>query len=105
MQKKIIKLLIVSIIIFIIGVFFISLNKSSLYDTKGLEGQIITDIKLEHFNEKKIITKIEPKKAENNVINLEVKKETPKVLKESEKDEPLILTNEVKEEAPLILKN
>ena len=55
--------------------------------------------------EKKIITKIEPKKAENNVINLEVKKETPKVLKESEKDEPLILTNEVKEEAPLILKN
>ncbi|MDC1337803.1 2-oxoglutarate dehydrogenase complex dihydrolipoyllysine-residue succinyltransferase [Pelagibacteraceae bacterium] len=55
--------------------------------------------------EKKIITKIEPKKAENNVINLEVKKETPKVFKEPEEEDPLILTNEVKEEAPLILKN
>ena len=55
--------------------------------------------------EKKIITKIEPKKAENNVINLEVKKETPKVFKESEEEDPLILTNEVKEEAPLILNN
>ena len=48
--------------------------------------------------EKKIITKIEPKKAENNVINLEVKKETPKVFKEPEEEDPLILTNEVKEE-------
>ena len=47
---------------------------------------------------KKIITKIEPKKEENNVINLEVKKDTPKVFKESEEEEPLILTNEVKEE-------
>ncbi|MDA7835651.1 2-oxoglutarate dehydrogenase complex dihydrolipoyllysine-residue succinyltransferase [Candidatus Pelagibacter sp.] len=55
--------------------------------------------------EKKIITKIEPKKAENNVINLEVKKEIPRVFKEPEEEDPLILTNEVKEEAPLILKN
>ena len=55
--------------------------------------------------EKEIIKKIEPKKAENNVINLEVKKETPKVFKEPEEEDPLILTNEVKEEAPLILKN
>merc|ERR1712086_1071941 len=54
--------------------------------------------------EKKIITKIEPRKSENNVINLEVKKETPKVFKEPEED-PLILTNEVKEETPLILKS
>ena len=49
-------------------------------------------------SEKKIITKIEPKKEENNVINLEVKKETPKVFKEPEEEEPLILTNEVKED-------
>jgi len=55
--------------------------------------------------EKKIITKIEPTKAENNVINLEVKKEIPRVFKEPEEEDPLILTNEVKEEAPLILKN
>ena len=48
--------------------------------------------------EKKIITKIEPKKTENNVVNLEIKKEVPKVFKEPEEEEPLILTNEVKEE-------
>ncbi|WP_415275677.1 2-oxoglutarate dehydrogenase complex dihydrolipoyllysine-residue succinyltransferase [Candidatus Pelagibacter sp. Uisw_116] len=55
--------------------------------------------------EKKIITKIEPKKVKNNVINLEVKKETPKIIKEPEEEEPLILNNQVKEEAPLILNN
>ncbi|MDC3370684.1 2-oxoglutarate dehydrogenase complex dihydrolipoyllysine-residue succinyltransferase [Candidatus Pelagibacter ubique] len=49
-------------------------------------------------SEKKIITKIEPKKTENNVVNLEIKKEAPKVLKEPEEEEPLVLTNEVKEE-------
>ena len=48
--------------------------------------------------EKKIITKIKPKKTENNVVNLEIKKEAPKVFKEPEEEEPLILTNEVKEE-------
>ena len=47
--------------------------------------------------EKIIITEIETKKEENNVINLEVKKETPKVVTEPE-EEPLILTNEVKQE-------
>ena len=49
-------------------------------------------------SEKKIITKIEPKRTENNVVNLEIKKEVPKVFKEPEEEEPLILTNEVKEE-------
>ena len=49
-------------------------------------------------SEKKIITKIEPKKTENNVVNLEIKKEVPKVFKEPEEEEPLILTNEVKED-------
>ena len=50
MKIKIIKLLIISIIVFIIGIFFISLNKSSLYNTKGLEGQVLKDVKLEYFN-------------------------------------------------------
>ena len=49
MQKKIIKLSIILLIIFIIGVFFIGLNKNSIYDTKGLVGQKITEIKLDHF--------------------------------------------------------
>ncbi|MDA7574991.1 2-oxoglutarate dehydrogenase complex dihydrolipoyllysine-residue succinyltransferase [Candidatus Pelagibacter sp.] len=49
-------------------------------------------------SEKKIITKTEPKRTENNVVNLEIKKEVPKVFKEPEEEEPLILTNEVKED-------
>ena len=51
-------------------------------------------------SEKKVITKIEPTKVENNVVNLEIKKEAPKVSKESEEEEPLILTNEVKGDKP-----
>ncbi len=51
-------------------------------------------------SEKKVITKIETTKVENNVVNLEIKKEAPKVSKESEEEEPLILTNEVKEDKP-----
>jgi len=48
-------------------------------------------------SEKTVITKIEPKKVENNVVNLEIKKETSKVPAEIEIEEPLILTNVVKE--------
>jgi len=51
-----------------------------------------------HSSEKKVITKIEPKKTENNVVNLEIKKETPRVFEEPEEEEPLILTNEVKKD-------
>ena len=70
------------------------------------------------LSEKKVITKIEPTKVENNVVNLEIKKEAPKVSNESEapkvsneseapkvsneseEEEPLILINEVKEDKP-----
>ena len=69
MRIKIIKLLITSIIIFIIGVFFISLNKSSIYNTKGLEGQKITKIKLEHFSKKKLLTEEYLKKKNYTLIN------------------------------------
>jgi len=51
-------------------------------------------------SEKKVITKIEPKKVENNVVNLEIKKEIPKIFEEPEDKEPLILINEVKEDKP-----
>jgi 2-oxoglutarate dehydrogenase E2 component (dihydrolipoamide succinyltransferase) len=47
-------------------------------------------------SEKKVITKIESKKVENNVVNLEIEKKIPKISEEPE-EEPLILTNEVKE--------
>jgi 2-oxoglutarate dehydrogenase E2 component (dihydrolipoamide succinyltransferase) len=48
--------------------------------------------------EKKVITKIEPKNEENNVVNLEIKKEIPKTLTEPEEEEPLILNDEVKKD-------
>ena len=48
--------------------------------------------------EKKVITKTEDKKLENNVVNLEIEKQ-PKVFKEeSAEEEPFILTNEFKED-------
>ena len=54
--------------------------------------------------EKKIITKTEPKKNENNVFNLEIEKKVPKVFEqtneESVEEEPLILTDEVNEYKP-----
>ena len=55
--------------------------------------------------EKKLISKTEPKKEENNVINLQDKKETPKVFKENKEEEPLILINEVKEDQTNSSKN
>jgi len=50
-------------------------------------------------SEKKVITKIEPKKVENNVVNLEIEKKIPKISEEPE-EQPLVLTNEIKEEKP-----
>ena len=69
MQKKIIKSFILLFIIFIIGVFFISLNKNSIYDTKGLVGQKITNEKLNHFSKNKIITEKNLKENEFTLIN------------------------------------
>ena len=69
MQTKVIKLLIISIIIFIIGVFFMGLNKSSIYDTKSLEGQKITNIRLEHFSKKILLTEEYLKKKNFTLIN------------------------------------
>ena len=69
MQKKIIKLSIILLIIFIIGVFFIGLNKNSIYDTKGLVGKKITEIKLDHFSKNKIITEKDLSKNNFTLIN------------------------------------
>ena len=69
MQKKIIKSSIILLIIFIIGVFFIGLNKNSIYDTKNLVGQKITEIKLEHFSDNRIITEEDLRKNNFTLIN------------------------------------
>ena len=62
-MKKIINILVVSIIIFTVGVFYFSLNNNSIYDTKGLEGEKIQNIKLERFDENGFI---ENKDLKNN---------------------------------------
>ena len=69
MQKKIIKSFILLLIIFIIGVFFISLNKNSIYDTKGLVGQKITNVQLHHFSKNEVITEKNLKENEFTLIN------------------------------------
>ena len=70
MQKIIIKSSIILLIIFIIGVFFVGLNKNSIYDTKNLVGQKITKIQLEHFTENnRIITENDLKKNDFILIN------------------------------------
>ena len=69
MQKKIIKLFILLLIVFVIGVFFISLNKNSIYDTKGLIGQKITEIRLDHFSKNKKITGEDLSKNNFTLIN------------------------------------
>jgi len=52
---------------------------------------------------KEVITKIQSKKVENNIVNLEIKKEKPKVFTESEEKEPLVLINEIKEDKHSLL--
>ena len=54
---------------FIIGVFFISLDKNTSYDTKGLEGQILKNVKLSHFNKDEFITEKFLKKNNFTLIN------------------------------------
>ena len=43
------------------------------------------------------ITKIEPQKLENNVVNLEIEKKESETIKKKSAQEPLVLTNEVEE--------
>ena len=69
MKRKIIKSSIILLIVFVIGVFFISLNKNSIYDTKGLIGQKITEISLDHFSKNKTITEEDLSKNNFTLIN------------------------------------
>ncbi len=69
MQKKIIKSSILLIFLFIIGVFFIGLNKSSIYDTKDLVGHKIKKITLDHFSKDTKITEKDLKKNDFTLIN------------------------------------
>ena len=69
MQIKIIKFLVIAIIFFVIGVFFFSLNKTSSYDTKNIEGQTLTNINLKHFSEDRLIKDKDLKENNFTLIN------------------------------------
>ena len=61
-------------------------------------------------NIKKEIKKVEKKKVENNIVNLEIEKKEPKIFEDQKilkeiVEEPLILINEIKKEEPDLKKN
>ena len=68
-MQNIIKITIVIIFFFTIGVFFISLDKDNSYNTESLIGKKITKINLEHFNEKKFFINEDLKKNNYTLIN------------------------------------
>ena len=69
MKIKIIKLLIFLTTLFVLGVFFLGLNKSSIYNTKDLVGSKISNINLTNFNGEKIITETEITNNDYTLIN------------------------------------
>ena len=68
-MQKIIKIIILGIFFFIIGVFFISLNKDTDYNTKALIGKKIPKVSLEYFNENKFYREEDFKKNNYTLIN------------------------------------
>ena len=69
MQKNFYKLITILTLIFVIGVFFSGLDKSSVYDTKKLVGYKLTNINLNHFSENRIITEKDLNKNTFTLIN------------------------------------
>ena len=68
-MSNIIKILIFIITFFVMGVFFIGLNKETNYDTNSLIGKKISNINLEYFDENKFYTDDDLKKNNYTLIN------------------------------------
>ena len=68
-MQRITKILISVILFFIIGVFFLGLNKDTNYNTKSLVGKKIPNIDLEYLNEKKFYKKDDLKINNYTLIN------------------------------------
>jgi|TARA_Y100000389_G_scaffold193685_1_gene222730 cytochrome c biogenesis protein CcmG, thiol:disulfide interchange protein DsbE len=68
-MKKIIKILIFAILFFIIGVFFISLNKDSNYNTSSLIKKKVSNINLQYFGKNEFYTENDLKKNNYTLIN------------------------------------
>ena len=68
-MQKTIKSISLLIIIFILGIFYISLNKSSNYDAEYLVGNKLRNIKLESFENNTIFTEHNLSKKNYTLIN------------------------------------
>ena len=113
-MQNIIKISIFIIVFFVIGVFFISLNKEPSYSTNSLIGKKIPYINIEYFNKSGFYTKDELKKNEFTLINFwaswcaPCREEHPLLLKLSkEKNLKLLGVNfkDKKKQAEFFLRN
>ncbi len=68
-MQKIIKIATLIFIIFILAVFYVSLNKNSNYDTRNLVGIKLNQIKLESFKNGNFLTNENLKKNKFTLIN------------------------------------
>ena len=68
-MQKIIKITIISLLIFILGIFFLSLNKSLNYNTESLVGNKLGEIELVSFEDDSIFTNDDFKKNSFTLIN------------------------------------
>ena len=68
-MQKIIKITIIFLLIFIFGIFFLSLNKSSNYNTESLVGNKLGEIELVSFEDDSIFTNDDFKKNSFTLIN------------------------------------
>ena len=68
-MQNIIKLITVSLLIFILGIFYLSLNRSSNYDTKFLVGNKIADIELKSLQSEKFFINDDFKNNKYTLIN------------------------------------
>ena len=68
-MQNIIKLITVSLLVFILGIFYLSLNRSSNYDTKFLVGNKIADIELSDLQSEKFFTNDDFKNNSFTLIN------------------------------------
>ena len=68
-MQNIIKLITVSLLVFILGIFYLSLNRSSNYDTKFLEGNKLADIELRSLQSDKFFVNDDFKNNKYTLIN------------------------------------
>ena len=68
-MQKIIKITIIFLLIFILGIFFLSLNKSSNYNTESLVGNKLGEIELVSFKDDRIFKNDDFKKNSFTLIN------------------------------------